>query len=259
MENQKRKKLTNRLTYMSLGLGWTAVLLFYTDLIFYANAKDLFQSPFLSFVFSWVVVLFSLVAILLGLTVFFRLIKEGFLSRSSIIKIGSLVGSALLIVSSWTSFFQIVQEQRSRVMSGEYQLSKLAKAIQVYASNNQGRLPIAGSWCDLLIAADKRLSVKDFRLPRRYSDEFNFAFNENVSGMLLSEVNPQTILLIVVEGKWNQRVKKESLGPISYQQGVDFSPVLLQNSEIWVYFFRDDILKRNYSKEAALKQPRWRP
>jgi hypothetical protein len=84
-----------------------------------------------------------------------------------------------------------------------YNLRLLDKSLIGYAKNNNGYLPDANQWCDLLMRYDKTLTRQNFKHPLIKEWECNIAFNKNLSCLKLSEIPKDTVLLFEADGGWN--------------------------------------------------------
>jgi prepilin-type processing-associated H-X9-DG protein len=83
-------------------------------------------------------------------------------------------------------------------------LNGLGKAISVYAQECNDTLP-SSQWCDVLIKyAD--VSPKAFicKSSGAKLGQSSYAFNKNLIGRKLSEINPNTVMLFETSPGWNQ-------------------------------------------------------
>ena len=83
----------------------------------------------------------------------------------------------------------------------------LGTALRKYASANNGFLPSAENWSDVLIKFDPNLSKDNFKPPR--IDDASIAFNKNLSGEKLEDLPEDIVPLFVVYGGLN--VSNEAL------------------------------------------------
>jgi hypothetical protein len=88
-----------------------------------------------------------------------------------------------------------------------YELESLYKAIKDYSEINNGYLPSADRWSDLLIEQDKTLSKDTFKHP--LVEGSAIAFNKNLDGIRLLDVDKNTVLLFEAKGGWNLAGGKE--------------------------------------------------
>lgn len=82
-------------------------------------------------------------------------------------------------------------------------LEQLYSSILLYAAAHDGYLPNPDKWCELLMAYDKGLSNETFRCPLMKSGNCNYALNKNLSGLRLSDIPENTVLLYESNGDWN--------------------------------------------------------
>jgi hypothetical protein len=82
-------------------------------------------------------------------------------------------------------------------------LEQLYSSIVLYMTAHDGYLPNPDKWCELLMASDKGLSNEAFRCPLMKSGNCNYAFNKNLSGLRLSGIPENTVLLYESNGDWN--------------------------------------------------------
>jgi type II secretory pathway pseudopilin PulG len=79
---------------------------------------------------------------------------------------------------------------------------QLALAIRIYSSDNKDQFPPAATWCDAIkneIGTEKILKCPAVNSGSRC----DYAFNAKLSGLDVSKVNPQTVLLFESDGGWN--------------------------------------------------------
>ena len=78
-------------------------------------------------------------------------------------------------------------------------LSRLAKAIEAYSVDNDGKYPTTTKWCDLLVQ-NGYATEKLFRCPGNKKDPCGYAMNANVEPNSPADV----VLLFDAKGGWNQ-------------------------------------------------------
>ena len=93
------------------------------------------------------------------------------------------------------------QAQSTLCMS---KLKQLSIATFLYTEDNDGQFPTASEWCDLVF--DYAGSNQDiFRCPTAPEGIFyGYAFNRNLDGVKLHEVDPQTVMIFEADGGWNK-------------------------------------------------------
>jgi len=146
--------------------------------------------------------------------------------------------------------------------SREYNLKLLGGYLIEYASNNEGRLPLAANWCDLLMAYSPTIKKEDFQHPKRNElglKECNFAFNKKLSGLSLDTISPDTILIFEADGEWNLSGTNELLQP-RYSED-EYISVLYVNQKIHDYWFYKAGIRDFSNKGASMfyAKPKWNP
>ncbi|MDB6035806.1 MAG: domain containing protein [Verrucomicrobiales bacterium] len=91
--------------------------------------------------------------------------------------------------------------QQAQANQCENNLKQLAAAIRVYSTNHQDQLPSAATWSDAI--SNNVSSVSLFQCPADPGQTCSYAFNKQLDGRKLSEVNPLTILLYESDAGWN--------------------------------------------------------
>jgi hypothetical protein len=131
----------------------------------------------------------------------------------------------------------------------------VGKPLVRYASRNQGYLPNADHWCDILMNHDPNLTKNDFKNPNRPDAECGFAFNKNLSGMALTGVPRDAILLFEVSGPWNLSGEGELLE--TSQSKAKYIKMLFADLSLHSYWFYANGVRSKNSYEH--KQVRWKP
>lgn len=88
-------------------------------------------------------------------------------------------------------------------------LELIGKVIVSYSKDNNGKLPLANNWCDILMKYDNSLKMENFRHPKYKG--IVIAFNRNLSGMDINDIPKDTILLSEAKGEWNVSGDEELL------------------------------------------------
>jgi hypothetical protein len=161
----------------------------------------------------------------------------------------------LIIVAILFHFFTVKptikkREERMRQNTVVYELRSLYKAIRDYSKMNNGYLPAADSWCDLLIEHDKTLSKDVFNHPRIEGSVI--AFNENLDRMRLLDVDKNTVLLFEAKGGLNLAGGKELMKNSNPSRV--FVDILFMNGKIEQCLIGHDDYNR-YTIESI----RWKP
>lgn len=109
--------------------------------------------------------------------------------------------------------FDVTNARARRFVVGS-NLRQLYQAISQYTETNDGYLPVANQWCDLLIEHDEKLTKDAFRYPHGKYGVYIFVFNENLDGLRLEDVANDTVLLFEIEEGWNHSGIAELIEPI---------------------------------------------
>jgi hypothetical protein len=174
----------------------------------------------------------------------------------AIIGIGFFIFYCFMVVSL-IGFNAISERAGERKYAGYKRLIKLHESLLEYSRKHKGYLPNANNWCDLLLNNDNNLSKEDFVNPYIGEFECNFAFNKNLSGLKLSEMPKNIVLLFEADGDWNlnggPELLKERKGFYTY--------ILFPDFTFRIYDFR---YKGHYAYDPNLrswtiKQLRWEP
>ena len=135
---------------------------------------------------------------------FWRIILALFL----VIPLNLVLGSSLYVAR--------VRAERRKTNTGLYNLRLLGNTLTEYAKSNSGYLPNAEKWCDLLMEQNGNLTRANFKHPkserRGLKEECHFAFNRNLSGMRLTDIHDNVVLIFEADGDWNLNGAAELLG-----------------------------------------------
>jgi hypothetical protein len=127
----------------------------------------------------------------------------------------AVLAIVLSIGPFFISMFMLYGDQANVKPDPLYNLKTLGKALIDYAEDNDGLLPDANRWCDLLTKHNRKIKRDNFIRPEaaKYDlrGDCHFAFNENLSGLPLAEIPDDVVLLFMSEGRWNQHGSEELL------------------------------------------------
>lgn len=193
--NHSKRSWLFRMSTISFVTAILAVVSFYGFIWFYSR-----MYPFWKCLVGFVI-LFFIVSVVtsLGSLVCF-VIKRGKLLKEHILV---FAGFMILIWVVLASAALPIQVERIRRVAIHSRLDKIYSAMRIYCQENEGRLPNAERWTDLLLEHDKRLSLDDFRYPSTKYGIFTFAFNKNIQGLQIDRLSPETVLVIECEGVRN--------------------------------------------------------
>ena len=103
-------------------------------------------------------------------------------------------------------------KSRAQTVSSVSQMKQLGLAARMYSNDHNEKFPKSQSWCD-----DIREYVGDPKIYKAANDsgagECSYAFNEKLSGVDESKINPQTVLFFEADSGWNRSGGRELLLP----------------------------------------------
>ncbi|UCC22701.1 MAG: hypothetical protein JSW23_01125 [Planctomycetota bacterium] len=166
--------------------------------------------------------------------------------------------AGVVVVLAVLSFFLPAMQKvkhGGKVVLCQSNLSQLGRAIIAYSESNDGYLPIANEWCDLLMQDNNGLFEDIFKCPHAEEGRSNYAFNDRLSGLRLKDVPSDVVLLFEASGGWNLSGGPESLA-LRHKPGGDqnvfgrgICNILFTNGDVWCY-----------RVEELIKKPlRWEP
>jgi hypothetical protein len=156
-----------------------------------------------------------------------------------------------------------VREKRKRELTGLYNLELLGKEFVQYAKDNDGHLPEAEKWCDLLLEHNKNLTRENFKHPQpvmlQLQGKCHFAFNKNLSRRRLAEIPGDVVLLFEADGDWNLTGTGELLATRYSDKG--WIPMLFVNGSVRNYWYYMEAIRNFDSKGTYMfyEKARWTP
>lgn len=111
------------------------------------------------------------------------------------------IGFVVTLVMFTMVFNVISRRHYEKRNTARYNMRRLGYAIYKYSEVNNGYLPSAEHWCDLLMDFDKSLSEDNFKHPK--FPERVIAFNKNLDGLLLADVPEDVVLFFEANSGWN--------------------------------------------------------
>ena len=102
-------------------------------------------------------------------------------------------------------------KERAQAINCMTNLRQLGVAARTYAQSSGGRFPYATNWCDVLQPHLARQNV--FYCPAEESQLCSYGYNAALSGLVVSEVNPLTVLFFEIPGGWNVSGGPEQMLP----------------------------------------------
>ena len=139
-----------------------------------------------------------------------------------------LVGIPLIAIGAGLALPALAKaKQRAQAVNCMNNLRQLGVAARTYAQSSGERLPYATNWCDVLQPHVNRQNV--FYCPAEKSQLCGYGYNAALSGRVVSEVNPLTVMFFEIPGGWNvsggpeQMLQERRHGPNLYVVFVDGS------------------------------------
>jgi hypothetical protein len=157
-----------------------------------------------------------------------------------------------------------VRAEREKANTGIYNLHVLGEALVEYSKDHDGYLPVADKWCDLLMEYDGNLTRDNFHHPKpdrfQLRGECHFSFNKNLSGMRLSDVPSDSVLLFEADGGWNLNGASELL-KTRYEDKFSSIAILLADQTVQRYWYYKEAVRKFDSKGTRMyyEKPRWQP
>jgi len=131
----------------------------------------------------------------------------------------------------------------------------LGNGIRAYCAKNDGKFPEPSNWCDLVISEANSvwgLSEETLRCPKVPNGKSGYAFNKNLAGLRISEVDPNTVLLFEAEPGWNQNGGPEMMTVKRHQ-------LLFTRKYSYVVCVGTDKVRIKAVKNRQQKKLRWNP
>lgn len=140
-------------------------------------------------------------------------------------------------------------------------MQNLSSATQYYCEQNKGHLPNAQTWCDQLLKSFEK--VEDYSLGTlagkgdSYDGEkiSDFAFNINLDGYKISEIERKTVLLFTAELGWNQNGTSDLLPPTGYPGLWPF----VKSGYYFIFIGPDSTFTVEFIKDSKVDSLNWTP
>lgn len=137
-------------------------------------------------------------------------------------KKAKVVSYTIGIIACFISAFMMIYSIRhiafplAKTTQRGAQMSDISLALELYKRDHSGKLPIASTWCDLIVD-DQFLTSEQLVITSKDKTPRNYAMNVNVIG--LDDI-PKDIVLIFESGTgWNLVGGKELLVKDNYKSG----------------------------------------
>ncbi len=155
----------------------------------------------------------------------------------------------LLVAAAGLVLPGLVRSQMVRGGMTRQNLSRIDKALHFYEADNGNKLPPAENWCETL---RPNLGARATELLRRPGSPptaaCGYGYNTDVAGLVVADVNPQTVVLFeLATPECNVSGKEELLRHPATNSPNDRVSVLLANGNV------------RWLTEPELKALRWKP
>lgn len=151
----------------------------------------------------------AIVGLILGFLAMSRIRKSnGTLGGHGLALAGTIVsGVALLIMVllAPAMLLPALAKAKERALSIQCvnNLKQLSLAARIYANSHGDHFPAANNWCDAL-KDDLGNNLKVYKCPADQTNEnSDYAYNAQVAGLDVKNVNPQTVLFFESQPGWN--------------------------------------------------------
>jgi hypothetical protein len=109
-------------------------------------------------------------------------------------------------------------KSRAQTINSANQVKQLGLAVRMYSNDHKDKFPDAKSWCDDL--KDYVGNGKVYKAPNDGgSGQCSYAYNEKLSGLDETKINPQTVLFFEAESGWNRSGGPELMLPAPRSAG----------------------------------------
>jgi hypothetical protein len=240
-------KKTSYLAVLSMVLGFVGLVSFFVSLL-----SGFFKGVDASAIISSAALLLAVLSVI---TIYLKGLKGlVYIAIAVILSLPSVTFVALAKMSVH------VREVSEKTNTAKYNLRLLGDEMVKYAESNSGHLPDANQWCDSLMRYDKSLTKQNFKHPRRKEYDCNIAFNKYLSGLKLSEIPKDAVLLFEADGGWNLSGDVDLFEKRRKEQKDYFSYILLANGDIETYRFEEKGYRPfNPTRIEFIKPLRWKP
>ena len=174
--------------------------------------------------------------------------------RTSLVISSLFLGGVLLV---WHSYHV---QKRNIEFFRMSELKNLAEVILDYSAENEGLLPNADTWTDVLFERDNRFYDPEIHGPKsNYKGyKWNYAFNENISGMKVDELPGDIVLFFEAKGGLNLSGSQSLIESRKKFKNSVF--VILLDKTIQKFWLDENICKRKKNDEYEnVSSLRWKP
>ncbi len=110
-----------------------------------------------------------------------------------------LPGFLSFFLSFWALLVPFITHNRMAESSAKlypYHLHNIAHGLETYVKAHNGQLPPSASWCAALAESDSSLTPGVFTIDPKNAEQLSdFGMNANVSGLTLSDLPKDTVLV----------------------------------------------------------------
>ena len=180
-------------------------------------------------------------------------------SKVGVYAILSVIIGGLFILSILLFFLTVRARLFTNTYTSKHNLKLLGSAVIEYSKDNDGCLPPAQKWCDLLVQHQPDLPKHAFTNRRIKPGKSYFAFNKNLDGLRLADVPGDVVLLFEARGDWNLAGGPQLLETMRKYRYID---VLFVDQILGVYLFSEESVRTYVEKEPetyTYKPLRWKP
>lgn len=172
--------------------------------------------------------------------------------------IGGCIGvgfSAFFFIIMHLLFLPTISDGR---MHCHREMQHLTSAIQQYCKQNEGSLPNAETWCDQLVETIEygKFFSGTWGTDVTYGSGgaiSEFAFNKNLDGYRLADINRKTVLLFETDRGWNQNSTSDILLP----EGHPGYYVLFEGGSHFLFVGPDSTLTVEFIKNSEIDSVNW--
>lgn len=176
--------------------------------------------------------------------------------------LGMTLAAPVMLAMASSFYVAMVRAEKMKTNTGLYNLKLLGKELVKYAEGNDGYLPVAHRWCDLLMEHNSKLTRDNFRHPKperfQLQGDCHFAFNKNVGGLRLADIRDDVVLIFEADGDWNLNGTSELL-KTRYEGEHSNIAVLFVDQTVSRYWYNMNAARKFDSRGMRYERLRWKP
>ena len=136
-------------------------------------------------------------------------------------------------------------------------LKDIAEITLDYCAKNNGLLPEANNWTDVLLEHGNGVALRKLRRFKR-NNESDYAFNENISGMKIDELPGDIVLFFEAEGDLNLSDSQSLID--SWKDRRSHVNVVLLNKKVQKYWYDENKCNNTKNDEFEnVSSLKWKP